>query len=188
MWAVEQIKKDVPAIKEATALDIKFIPHEEENINNLANVRVVIVRHDAFGESKYKNKSGVKIGSNRYPIEMIEDALPYVAFTPNVDTQLSGYFVQNIKGEIQFAVCKIMEDHPKEIIQKLVRECLIRSLGFPSVTIATPSILSNWNNPIWKKKDVSSNADGSISDVDMYFIKSLYGQSISAGSTINDIL
>ncbi len=67
-------------------------------------------------------------------------------FTPNVRSQVSGYYVSSANGEIDLSVCHISPYVQDVLVRSLVQECLTRAFGLAGeMASSRRSILSNWN-------------------------------------------
>lgn len=135
----------LPDIETSTGLRIPFEENEEKG--NPSPIRIVLL-HNAPWENAYKSGgSARRTGGTGPVIESVENNYSAkVSFTPDLLTQVSGYFVVGAEGDIQFAVCKLSSELPLEIIEPIVKECLLRVMGLPSVqTRENESLLTVWN-------------------------------------------
>ena len=83
------------------------------------------------------------------------------------------------------AVCYIWEGHPPEILRGLIRECLLRSMGFPGLPnlgYKQLSLLNSWNGNEPKPEYVDYlQKPFVLLERDQQFLELLYSSKIHAG-------
>jgi len=82
---------------------------------------------------------------------------------------MDGYFLPNSKNRIQIASCKIRNGLGSSEVQRLVNECVSRSLGMPGILESRESIFGE------------SQKKTAISSYDTYLMRILYCSAIKAG-------
>lgn len=216
-WVQAESSRTASELSRLTGHDIKFVA--EEPLNDplaVSNVRVVLMDNVKWWSSKFKI-GGKQISANLtnwgHSWLAIEPFLiTRIPFTPGNTRQVEGYFISNERNEIQFAVCYIWSGHEKTLLQKLVQECLVRSLGLPGsfdIKFHQPvSFFGFWNgmqNPsVWDVKakkmieypviflnpenmEKPTPYELELSDIDKFFVKTLYSPAIKPGATYVDL-
>ncbi|MES9822813.1 MAG: hypothetical protein ABW127_00110 [Candidatus Thiodiazotropha endolucinida] len=149
----------LPELRRETTLDITYLPHGTETLDNYANLRIVFLKGEKDKEPTFKSgftRSMFSGGLGRqHPITVLfrgqvePNFISAVYFTPNTKKHVEGYFLPNHKNEIDFAVCYLMEGHEENMVRAMVRECVVRALGLPDATTIDRlpnNILSSWND------------------------------------------
>lgn len=180
------------------SLNINYISNQDEVVGEFSGVHINFVALPDRDENKSIFKVGLSVTSitsySTQPISFRDVAEKHIKtgfpFTSVSSKQVDGYILSNSKNEIQAAVCYIWIGHEPEMIKALVRECLIRSLGFPGVLRmgfaqrpVPASYLTLWNDPEkWSesyRSQVKHPAD--VSEFDQYMIRTLYNPAIKPG-------
>lgn len=184
-------------ITASTGLPFAYIPHGKETIHEFARIRVVPVDDIAHWRTAYKN-GGIVTGSNTHtlPFRFGGEFFFYtrVPFTRITNKHVDGFFLANAHNEIELSICYIWPGHSPPVLQFLIRECLLRSLGLPSAeTIDMPPsmFLAPWNDPdIWndsKKKELPS-VPPDITELDWFLVRILYAPALQPGMHYEQIV
>lgn len=193
--AEEQFSRMIPQLEPLTGLPIAYIPLERDDKNDPAELRIVFINNIGAGDKQFKeipvelSGSGIGITTAR-----IERMIPsYISFTPEGDHQVDGYYISNKDSEIGMAFCKIWIGHEPKLMGKLIRECLVRSLGLPGLTgTGYNSLLGDWNNQESlkniNKKYIPDMDAYELSDLDRLMISSLYDPKIKTNDTIETVI
>lgn len=192
-----EIKKIIPELRELTNIDISFVSDKPDDPSNIGNMRVVFINKERWwGENNYKTGPQNQVPPQSSFKGLMELSFPGASqFSVNAPHQVDGYFISNGENEIEFSVCYIMSANDATTIKRLLRECLIRSLGLPGI-IGTRynSFLSPWNDARLegsesrKKIDKVLDAETSnLSEPDRFFLRTLYLPAIKPGMDFIDI-
>ena len=190
----EEVARIASDLSDITGLDIQFLPRSAETLESYGNVRINFIspeyQKDKFFKTDHKKSRSISTPAWPKPlsIEHIQEwFLSAVHYTPYSDKQVEGYFIPNFKNEIQFAACAIHSGHEDMIMRALIRECIVRSLGFPNGQELTPnSTIGLWNDKdAWfvrnLKKPFPLSAPSTVTQIDKYFLTLLYANEIQAG-------
>lgn len=205
-----EIKGFAEAVSPIVGLPVSYIAPDLETKDQYGNIRINLFKDDSLktqstnrlvsdGAFKRVDRQipgiyGVKFGINGPPPPSSFSELEAMLKTPitfkSLRRHVEGYFLSNEKNEIQMAVCYIWEGHTIEILRGLIRECLLRSLGFPDPAYPLAGILSeelsmlgNWNGstgPMPRFPDYL-HKPLSLTDADRFFLSFLYSPKIQAG-------
>jgi len=148
-WAEEEILSSIPEMQEVTGLDISFVKSETtDSVDNLGNMRIVLYsgRPEKNGISPIQFRGAMRNAYFRQYLDVLY-LQTAVRFTPETVKQVDGYILPNADNTIGMTFCYVWDGHPKDVLQKFIRECLFRSLGMPGeVYLNDASILSFWND------------------------------------------
>lgn len=96
-----------------------------------------------------------------------------VQFSGASIAQVNGYYLQDNRNNIQFSICRIDSRWPEDLINAQAFECLVRSLGLPSLSkLNNRSLLGEWNKPIHTYNETFFN---SIEERKNAFLKEKFG-------------
>lgn len=162
--ASDEAKLLAPTLTRLTGLSVEFVQDEG---NDPSNMRIVLSEASEadFWATEFKRNGFVTNGMGFRQI--VEDKLDgAIFFTPLYGSyQVDGFFIASPENEIEFSVCYIRDDHDAVLLQKLVRECLVRSLGFPEFqNTLKNSYLNAWNGRELPKEKLDA-LKNSITDV-----------------------
>lgn len=174
----DTIVSALPDIISSTGLNLSFV--ESETTDNPSLVRIVLL-HDAPWENAYRaGNVSRRTGGTGLVIEKVEaNYSAKVSFTPGLLSQVSGYFVLDADGGIQFAVCKISDELPVPMIEPIVKECLLRVMGLPSLQdIEEESFLTAWNGSMSSRYALSAymQEKSGIPPYDQAILRALYAR------------
>ena len=187
----DEINKNVSDLQHLTHLNVSYLPHSQDNSESKANVRIVLVA-DPKAESwisDFKRGDGISKSlayDQPTPVDirsLITSDSASVNFTSASRRQVDGFLFAN-GNDIDGAYCFIWQEHGAEVIRSLVRECLVRSLGFPGASSRLKEVndsLSLWN-------EGGPDAQSSISELDKYLINLLYDPQLKAGMSDLDLM
>jgi hypothetical protein len=193
----ENIVRDMaPQLTRLTGLPVSYLPPETETEDSYGHIRIIFVDDIDFWPTRFKmgDNTPQLFGSNpgvEFRNVVVQYALPSaVHFTPYADRQVDGFFLSNENNEIEMSFCYIWHRHPQTLIETLLKECLVRSLGLPDAPRGSPHALFGlWNNA--EKKNSASipplKTSAQITDYDSYMIGLLYTQEIRPGMSTMDV-
>lgn len=217
--AENETKSVVEQLSLILPVPINYLAMEEETPENYGNLRINLFNLDDLKEATalsskefdvidiYKKK--IKITNRRvsfpalYPVTEIvpsrfeKNLKAMHFFTRDKERQVYGYFLSKPANEIDFAVCHIWEGHEPKIIKGLVRECIIRSLGFMdpiNLKRVLKTVPENHRSLLflWGRKDGHDyldsyseyfESDFYLTDMDRILIKTLYRPELKAGTS-----
>lgn len=208
-----EIEKNIPLLKRATGLDLKYVPAYQDNADDVAEIRIIIANsdnnrhpwitpfkdgrmlmHDPDVKGDMGNVDERKIVGRDYIYlrEQVESALSTaVYFTPYSYQQVDGYILPNADNSIGMAFCYLNENLKEDVIKKLIQECLVRSLGLTSAYGFDKGVLSLWNDSFFQPKHLrqyhDSQAVTGISDFDLEMLSILYRKDIQPGMSVYDV-
>lgn len=186
---VEQyINTMIPKLRDLTNLDITF----ESNPSDRHGIRVILVNETKHWRTPYKrgDKSSVVTTEGNGVVLLFPEAakmlLPYaVPYTPESAHQVEGFLLPNSNNELEYSFCFIGYHQPAEMIEGLVRECIVRSLGFPGAARQSPTLLlskwndkESWNNYYQKRMPTAPPQFGELEST---LIKALYSSEMLPG-------
>ncbi|GJL49763.1 MAG: hypothetical protein NPIRA01_09900 [Nitrospirales bacterium] len=189
--SIVKLKGLIQTINEIS--DISAALALEETANHFGNIRIVFVEKEHFKDSEYKHPKYMMVsfstgGPRTEDFRSFYGAEKKIktgfVYTAEAEKQVDGYFLTNSKNEIQMAFCYIWSGHPVEMLDALMQECVLRSLGFPEATITTPySLLGLWNEPEhWLPADKPLlEIPSKLSEFDRYMLKILYSPELKPG-------
>lgn len=187
----DEISNILPALGSATGLDLTFVGDESGPVNPPAQMRIVLVDQESWwGKTPFKTGGITKVSSGSMHFKGAFDAMFLGAayFSPSSDYQVDGYFVRDARNKIKFSACYISDSHDPDLLKKLVRECLVRSLGLPNIqTVFQDSVLQAWNDPLFDRQNKRRNiltGTAELNSADKYLLKILYSTDIKPGMTI----
>lgn len=190
-------------------MPVSYLPTDQETRERYGNVRINLFEDGSFPKdsSDQPDHDGLFKRSDRPKSSLISMRTGHIRPLPisfpeaevtlrspflfkTVKRHVEGYFLANGKNEIQMSVCYIWEGHKPEILRGLIRECLLRSLGFPDPAYPLSGILSeelsmlgSWNgstDPLPKFSEYL-HKPFSLTDADRFFLSLLYNPKIKAG-------
>lgn len=177
----------VPQLEPLVGLPISWV---EDSDSDQINVRIIYTQnihgenHDPSWQSDYKRGRVwiSKPNSGPEPFFNFEHQInTKYSFTPNTLEQVEGYLIANPDNSYKFAYCYIWDGHKEELFTALVKECVLRSLGFPNPpSNAKNSFLSIWNSNDENYKSVvyepaqNKNIPTELTDMDKILIRLLY--------------
>jgi len=168
----QAISEITPEIEEATGLDVESYQTNSKGLFSKPNLRIVLVNSGSSSSwmTKYKKGPVTSTGGGFSAIMRTETRLPNkIEFTPLWGLyQVSGYNLLDSSNNIIYSTCYIRDDREPDILQNLVRECIVRSMGFPSIQNGLPdSVLGLWNPPAMSEQDVKVAANALVESVGM---------------------
>ena len=156
------IRDEVVAIEgdlsELTGLPVAYVD-EKTRDTNISNLRIVLETPESAKHWITDYRRGGVEGSASFRSNFEKNtSLMSVNFTPIFGLyQVDGYFLSNENSEIVFSVCYIKDQHPETTLKKLVRECVLRSLGLPEIQrVSENSVLGPWNRPFAESVDLGT--------------------------------
>ncbi|MCL4677703.1 MAG: hypothetical protein KJ017_03810 [Alphaproteobacteria bacterium] len=205
-----EIKAFAEAVSPVIGLPVSYLPPDKETQAQFGNIRVNLFNDDTLTENKmngadhdglFKREdrptprlSGVKFGMNGPPppssFSELEAMLRARITFKNPRRHVEGYFLSNERNEIQIAVCYIWEGHRPEVLRGLIRECLLRSMGFPDPAYPFSGILSGqlsmlraWNGPAGPLPEFFEYLQKSfvMTEADRFFLTLLYSSKTQSG-------
>ncbi|MDI1226171.1 MAG: hypothetical protein PSY14_00605 [bacterium] len=189
------IQQLLPSLRNLTNLDITFDPQQTDKLG----IKIIFVNATAHWETPYKrgDKSSVVNSETPSILMMFPEAARLlfpnaVYFTPESMQQVEGFLLPNKNNELEYAFCFIAYNHPKLILEGLVRECIVRSLGLPGAVKNSPKfLLSKWNdkqswNNYYQKQMTA--APPPFGELDRLLVKTLYSPEIKTGSSPQTIV
>jgi len=203
---VSEIKREIPALRDATKLDISYIDHQAETSSDYAHLRVVIVNEPLRWETAVKQDHVVPSGvphplltSHGGPLlptrnvefrDLMPSLLSAVRFTPQSEQQVDGFYLPAADNTIGMSFCFVNAKTQPDLMKALVRECLLRSMGLPQAapTIKPDSVLTLWHDingfmPENRQQDVLPE----ITELDRYLLAMLYNDDIKPGLSPNEV-
>lgn len=210
---VPEIEKNIPLLRQATGLDMKYVPAHQDNADDVAEIRIIIANsdsnrqpwltpfkegrmlmHDPDVKGRLGNVDEYKIDGRDYIYfrEQVESALSTaVYFTPYSYQQVDGYILPNADNSIGMAFCYLNKDLNEDIIKRLLQECLVRSLGLTNAYGFDKGVLSLWNDSFFQPKHLrqyhDSQAVTGVSDFDLRMLGILYRKDIEPGMSVYDV-
>lgn len=204
-----EIKVFAEVVSPIVGIPVSYIAPDLETKEQYGNIRINLFKDDSLitqsadqlvsdGAFKRVDRQipgiyGVKWGSFAHvptSFAAVESAFRGPLVFHNAKRHVEGYLLANEKNEIDMAVCYIWQGHKLEILRGLIRECLMRSMGFPDTAYPLSgvldkelSILGSWNGntgPIPRYSDYL-HQPFSLTDTDRFFLRLLYNQKIRAG-------
>lgn len=172
------LSEEVAYVGEALKSDFPFkISIIDEAKEDSANFRIVFFDDGYWGNSYKNGNQSMGSSSVGFPkgvyFSSVEELNSVVLFTPNLQTQVNGYYTANLNGNIDFAVCYIPAKESIVQIRNYLRECLIRGLGLPHPLLnKDASILSAWGR--------SDNLI-SITYREQKMVRRVYGRDLKSG-------
>lgn len=142
----------VKELSEITGLQIGIYELEDERdkTEDFARIRIVPLKNNLI--KNYFKSYRIYRGSHyMWPegvfVPMYQDSLiGMVEYTPDTLSQVDGYFIPEVDDSIGLAVCNIYPYQEDYVLKALVQECLLRSLGLPSISPNTEkTLLGHWN-------------------------------------------
>lgn len=204
----DEIKVFAEAASPIIDLPVSYLSPGQETKDDYGNIRINLFKDDVLAASKVNGGThpglfkrdnrpkpsffGIRFGINGPPppsdYPEIEPILNTRTTFQNFSRHVEGYFLSNEKNEIQMAVCYIWEGHKPEILRGLIRECLLRSMGFPGLTnrgFKEISLLGEWNqqNGNGPKPEYLEyfSQPFALTEKDRRFLELLYSESIQPG-------
>tara|TARA_R110002124_G_scaffold253690_6_gene419152 strand:+ start:160 stop:1437 length:1278 start_codon:yes stop_codon:yes gene_type:complete len=173
---INKIKDDIAA---AVGIPLKVMERNDETVEHYGDIRFILIdgmthrNHFKAVPSEFPGfiHFGFSIGEFQ---EHLSDA---IRFTAMARAQVEGYFLTDKDNNIGLAVCILNTQLPRDLLESLTTECLVRAMGLPEMAdLHQDSVLGHWNkiyDPYSERylldgptthKDVStgSNPDGSI--------------------------
>lgn len=139
----EIIKKQLSALSEATGADIRLIEplDKADRTRNYAKIRVI---PDGTPALKVATPSP---GGYTFHPNTVEIALFNGVLLESVTrSYVYGYLLPDSSLSLDFAVCKVDPSLEDVMLAALLNECLVRTLGLPSMSENEESILSYWHS------------------------------------------
>ncbi|MBL1146685.1 MAG: hypothetical protein HND56_04420 [Pseudomonadota bacterium] len=116
----------IPDIEKITGLPVKLV---QEN----PNLKIRTLLYNEL-ENDFKFARITPGVSSEYPSYRYENyLLAGVPFTPKTKAQVDGYFLPESDNSIGYAECRISPFVGTELIETLMTECLLRTLGLPEI-------------------------------------------------------
>lgn len=189
--AESQISDQVVFLKQATKLDISYLPSEKETQDLTGNLRIVFMDRKGFSSPFKDGPPGTVIGGGQnggteFRTSVEPNLLTAVKFTPNSPYQVDGYFLPDADNHISMAVCYIWKGHSSEMIKGLIRECLLRSMGLPDAPRGYKGLLGLWNSQLRISKTTEANPP-QMSPYEEFMLKLLYNPTLTAGMSTFDV-
>lgn len=205
--AEDEVKAFSEVVSPVIGLSVSYLAPELETKENYGNIRINLFKDDVLAANKisgsdhgglYNRESRPKPKFNTvvtgvgappwFDFQQLEPLLNTRLSFNNFGRHVEGYFLSNEKNEIQMAVCYIWEGHKPEILRGLIRECLLRSMGFPGLTnrgFKEISLLGEWNqqNGNGPKPEYLEyfSQPFALTEKDRRFLELLYSESIQPG-------
>lgn len=199
-----EIKGFSEVVAPVIGLPVSYLSPDEETKENYGNIRINLFKDDTLAAVKwgkglhpglFKRENRPKpsfttawsgVGQPRpYDFPELERLLNTRTSFNNSLHHVEGYFLSNENNEIQMAVCYIWEGHQPDVLRGLIRECLLRSLGFPGVTNRHSehgSLLKGWNGSTpWPEYVDYLQKPFALFDNDQSLLELLYSKEIQAG-------
>lgn len=162
------IKEFLPELSKEIGLNIRF--NENDPLSATAKIRIILL--DTWPRRNWATPTGYKYEIYDYEEGLLGGVLLHVADKSHMDA----YILPDQNNRLGLAICKIKNNLPSEETEKLVKECLVRSLGLPDVVQTdTPSLLGE-------------NGATEITAYDKLMLKILYCQAIKPGMDKNQIV
>ncbi|HIF26486.1 MAG TPA: hypothetical protein EYG18_07185 [Micavibrio sp.] len=177
----------IPQLEPLVGLPISWA---EDSDSDQINVRIIYIQnihgenHDLSWQSDYKRGRVwiSKPNSGPEPFFNFEHKInTKYSFTPSTLEQVEGYLIANPDNSYKFAYCYIWEGHNDNMFVALVKECVLRSLGFPNPpSYATNSFLSIWNSDLETHNSVNyspaknKGIPQKLTEMDKILIRLLY--------------
>lgn len=165
--ARQEIKELIPILADATGLDIDFLDTSDDLASAGANMFVALVDFQGadYWGTKYKRGPVNKIIGRPTFRTMESEFVSAIFFTPYIAPyQVDGYYAVNDKNEIQTSVCYVRDDHEVSVLKNLIRQCLMRSLGFPDLALGVEDSILSWNGPPDINKENFRQARAALDD------------------------
>lgn len=147
----KHIKSLIPALQVLTNRPVRFVKNNslDEKTADYAKIRILLTsgsNQRNFFKSYYNPcGEGCSVSDAGWLRKVEEYFWGAVPFTPQARAQLDGYILPHRNNDIGLAVCRINRYVGDALIKALVTECLIRSLGFPSMLESPKTVLGRWN-------------------------------------------
>lgn len=151
----EIIKGVIDEIKNKTGVMLRFAPPNSdlEKTKDFARIRIVPIESTGLNNNFKSFISNMQPGVHGHgPPLLLERLVGGVEFTPYSRSQVDGFILPNPDNTIGLAVCRISNTvKDKQYVTALVTECLLRSLGLPSLvedmyaSFRHESFLGPWN-------------------------------------------
>lgn len=203
----DEIQNDIPVLKDQTGLAVSYISHDQEEKNSPANLRIVLVSNPFFWKAPFKRQAATPLGFGASPptevrrlrpppnlLDFNDDVEPHllsaVRFTPYSGQQVDGFLLPNADNSVGMAFCFIRTDSAPQMIQAMVRECLVRSLGLPSSSSGSPEPVGSWHPNLlqqWNDSRPNGAVLPAITEFDRLMIRTLYNPAVKPGMSIDDI-
>jgi len=143
-YLINHLKNLTQIYSGATGLEISYVEEEYPKRSD-ANVFIVL-----NAKSKILNAFKNQRSRNFLDEEDYEEGyVSAVRFTPEVRSQVEGFFVPNKNNKIIKATCYLKPSIvPEEWSKALLAECVARVLGMPEASGNNAGLLSNWNRDL----------------------------------------
>jgi|GEM_PF-2792266 len=219
--AEKEVMRHTSLLSSLTKLPVTYVTQEKDDKENPAEIRIILVKSsqretcekdnwktmfkhrvppDSFNRHLVKVCTSTGGGlSATYTHSFRDDFEQYlttrVVFTAGSEQQVDGYLLPAADNSIGMAFCFINAFHPPEILQALVRECLVRSMGLPESSDTRSvyyrhAITSLWNDPLTKPQRENRNlfkAPPEMTVLDQHLLRTLYHPAIKPGMTTMEL-
>lgn len=215
--AEKEVMRHTGLLSDLAKLPVTYVTQEKDDKESPAEIRIILVKSsqsETCGKDNWKtmfkhrvppdsfNRDFVRVCTSVegdplaiYTHSFRDDFEQYlttrVVFTAGSEHQVDGYLLPAADNSIGMAFCFINAFHPPEIVQALVRECLVRAMGLPeSSDTRSPhynhGITSLWNDPLTKSQRENRSlykAPPEITELDQHLLRTLYHPAIKPGMT-----
>lgn len=155
--ARSEVEAAFPFLEKNTGLTFSYLPHSVETQDKYGSLRIVFMDARDYCDWQTKYKKGKSLCERRsnfrspgflpVPFRHIVEKrlLPTAIRFASSSQQVDGFFLPEADNSIGMSFCFIYYKHEEEMMRGLIRECLIRSLGFAADTGWRQTISGGWN-------------------------------------------
>lgn len=188
---IASIRRDAATLSSVTGLPIEFLSWRDDTKEDYAEIRIAFAGNKEPEEGiKYDlsklvhNRpsciTGYRVNLFRADLERFIPGI--VHFTLGHNNLVDGFVLSNSENEIELAVCYI---HNNSKIEQNIRECLLRSMGFPGVAELRQASYLSASYSV--SSDQADNLSNAYSELDLFFLKTLYSSSVQVGMSKDEV-
>lgn len=137
------IQKQISDISEAAGLPVEFYKLEDtskDKTEDYARIRIIPI------PVMQNNRTSMQApGYLFHPFALERDYLNGVLFQSFTFDYIDGYILPDKSLSLDMAICKVNPSLDEPLLSAFINECIVRSLGLPSMSVAKDSVLGSWH-------------------------------------------
>jgi hypothetical protein len=167
------LQEFIPSVSQAISRDIEYVPLGDPQDSSADYARIRIVPEEQFPINRnWFGELGVRPSVYDYE-PYLWSAIPMAGGKIRIR---DGYLIPDSNNNLDFVVCKISMQLPKEELKVQIQQCVVRAMGLANYTLTKESSLSR------------GNTSRLINDYDLKLLHILYCKDIKSGMSKIDVL